>query len=112
VEGNLEWTTVFGQGGGGISADGLGNVYVSGSIVIKLIEIDCCPLVLDPGDSDPFLAKYNDCPDCEPPPIPPVVVDVALGGEIPPGSMVTHQFTTSFGDVPVTWRNLVASGQP
>jgi hypothetical protein len=108
VEGNLEWTTVSGLAVAGVSADGLGNVYASGSIVIKGMEVDCCPLVFDSGDSDPFLAKYIDCPDCEPPPIPPVVVNVALGGEIHPGSLVTHQFTTSFGDVPVTWSNLVA----
>jgi hypothetical protein len=102
AQGTLEWTRVLGEGGA-VSADGLGNVYLSGSILVSYGS--CCPL--DPGDSDPFLAKYNDCPDCVPPPIPPIVVDVELGGEIQPGSLVTHQFTTSFGDLPVTWSNLV-----
>jgi hypothetical protein len=106
--GILQWTTLLETHQpdfrSDVSADGLGNVYVSGDVLVR--PFGCCPI--DPGDIDLFLAKYNDCPDCEPPPIPPVVVDVSLGGLILPGSLVTHQFTTSFGDVPVTWSSLTA----
>jgi hypothetical protein len=55
-----------------------------------------------------LVAKYIDCRDCEPPPIPPIVVDVMLAGEIQLGSLVSHQFTTSFGDLPVVWSNLTS----
>jgi hypothetical protein len=105
-EGTLQWTTLLETDqpdfGSAVSADGLGNVYVSGDVVVRPFR--CCP-----SDIDLYLAKYNDCPDCEPPPIPPFVVDVDLGAAILPGSLVTHQFTTSFGDLPVTWDNVVPS---
>jgi hypothetical protein len=107
AEGGLEWTHLLetdqNDYNSGVSADGLGNAYVSGTILVK--QLDCCPF--DPGESDPFLAKFNDCPDCEPPPIPPIVVDVNFG-DILQGSLITHQFTTSFGDQPDTWSNLVS----
>jgi hypothetical protein len=108
--GTLQWTTpleIDQRGNGsGISADGLGNVYIGGSIFVSPAEPPG-PVPHGP-DFDPFVAKFNDCPDCEPPPIPPVVLDATLGGEIHPGSLVTHQFTTSFGDTPVTWSNPIS----
>jgi hypothetical protein len=42
-------------------------------------------------------------------PVAPVVVDVNLGNRLR-GSVVTHQFTTSAGDSPITWGNLVVNG--
>jgi hypothetical protein len=101
AEGNLTWTQ---QVIGPISADGLGNVYVGGFVEVRP------PNGPDPGDRDVLIAKYIDCEGCEPPHIPPIVVDAELSGEILPGSLVTHQFTTSFGDVPVTWSNLLPTG--
>jgi hypothetical protein len=53
---------VLGEGGG-VSADGLGNVYISGTAP-------------NAGEADVFVAKFNDCEGCEPPPLPPIVVDV------------------------------------
>ena len=106
--GVLEWTCLLETDqydlNSGVSADGAGNIYVSGSVIVR----PWGDAAVDPGEQDPFLAKFNDCPDCTPPPLPPIVVDAALGGLILPGSLVTHQFTTSFGDLPVTLRNLVA----
>jgi hypothetical protein len=104
AEGNLAWTQ---QAGGrftpppAVSTDGLGNLY--GSSSIEVIP----PNWPDPGDQDVLIAKYIACEGCEPPPLPPIVVDAELSGEIQPGSLVTHQFATSFGDLPVTWSNLV-----
>jgi hypothetical protein len=101
ADGALQWTRLPGSEQAdystGISADGLGNVYLSGNMYFS-------------GDAtdDVFVAKFNDCEGCEPPPLPPIAVDATLGGLILPGSLVTHQFTTSFGDVPVTWSNLVS----
>jgi hypothetical protein len=103
TDGNLDWTRVLGQSIFATSADGEGNVYVSG--YVEVTSGTCCPY--EPGESDIFLAKYTDCAGCEPPPVPPVVVDADISGEIHPGSLVTHQFTTSFGDLPVTWSNLL-----
>jgi hypothetical protein len=104
TEGALQWTKLGPNSPSSVSADGDGNIYVSGSIPVTTGNFPD-----DPGDSDPFLAKYNDCPDCPPTPIPPIVVDVVLAGEIHPGSSVSHQFATSFGDLPVTWSNVVPS---
>jgi hypothetical protein len=44
-----------------------------------------------------------------PPPILPAVVDANLGNRLL-GSVVNHTFTTSAGDLPITWDNLTASG--
>jgi hypothetical protein len=107
TDGNLDWTRVLGQSIYATSADGEGNVYVSG--YVDVTPGTCCPY--GPGESDIFLAKYSDCEGCEPPPVPPVVVDAELSGEIQPGSLITHQFTTSFGDLPVTWSNLLPTGE-
>jgi hypothetical protein len=102
--GALQWTRQLGttdlDRSHGASADGLGNVYISGVTNGSLGGPNA-------GSADPFVAKFNDCPDCEPPPVPPIVVDVNFG-DILQGSLVTHQFTTSFGDLPVTWSNLVS----
>jgi hypothetical protein len=107
ASGNLQWTTQLGTNSFdisyGVSADGLGNVYISGRTGGSLGGPNA-------GSADPFIAKY--CVGCEPQPpepVAPLVVDVVLPGEIFPGSLVTHQFTTSLGDLPITWSNLVAS---
>jgi hypothetical protein len=104
--GDLQWSrqigTHTGEAGGGVSADGLGNVYIAGSTGGSLGGPNA-------GSADPFIAKYNDCPECPPSPIPPIVVDVVLAGEIQPGSSVSHQFTTSFGNLPISWSNLAPS---
>jgi hypothetical protein len=103
VQGAPVWTRQLGSNdyehGGGVSADGLGNVYVAGRTRGDLQTPNA-------GDEDAFLAKFYDCGGCEPPLISPVVADAELSGEILPGSLVTHQFTTSFGDLPVSWINL------
>jgi hypothetical protein len=103
-EGNLQWTSQLGSSSHdhsrGVSADGLGHVYISGYTTGSLG-------VPSGGEADAFIAKFNDCEGCEPPAIPPFVVEVDLAGEILPGSLVTHQFTTSFGDLPITWGDLV-----
>ena len=44
-----------------------------------------------------------------PEPLPPVVVDANLGDR-EQGSVIGHTFTTSIGDPPITWGNLIASG--
>jgi hypothetical protein len=113
ADGEPQWTRLLETSqidfNSGVAADGLGNVYVSGSVRIRPIQLGAPGGPDDPGDSDPFLAKFNDCEDCVPPPIPPIVTDIDLGGEIFPGSLVSHQFTTSFGDLPVIWSNLVST---
>jgi hypothetical protein len=47
------------------------------------------------------------CIGCEPLPTPPYVINVDLDGEVLPGSLLSHQFTTTFDGLPVTWDNLV-----
>ena len=42
-------------------------------------------------------------------PRPPVVVDANLGDR-EQGSVIGHTFTTSIGDPPITWGNLIANG--
>jgi hypothetical protein len=42
-------------------------------------------------------------------PLPPVVVDSNLGNRLR-GSTIDHTFTTSHGDSPITWDNLLVSG--
>jgi hypothetical protein len=44
-----------------------------------------------------------------PPTTPPVVVDVNLGDRTN-GSIINHTFSTSTGDLPITWSNLLATG--
>jgi hypothetical protein len=135
ASGNLGWTRQLESAlFEGVSADGLGNVYISGAIspFASISKYDAegtlewARLGNDVGVSESISAdglgnvyggnymsvvKYNDCPDCEPPAIPPVVADVTLAGEIFPGSLVTHQFTTSLGDPPITSGNLAPTRQ-
>jgi hypothetical protein len=103
VHGAPVWTRQLGSNdyehGGGVSADGLGNVYVTGRTYGDLQAPNA-------GDEDAFVAKFFDCGGCEPPLISPVVADTELSGEILRGSLVTQQFTTLFGDLPVSWINL------
>jgi hypothetical protein len=107
AQGDLEWSNVLDPRDHrfeDLAADGLGNIY-------RRREIQVRPGALnprdDPGDSDVLVAKYIDCGGCEPSPFPPIVVDATLAGEIQPGSSVSHQFSISFGDLPVTWSNPV-----
>jgi hypothetical protein len=106
--GTIEWTKILDQGLEDVAADGLGNMYLRGGIFVSPGGGGPDPRV-DPPDYDVLVAKYNDCGGCEPPPVPPIVVDVTMSGEIRPGSLITHQFTTSFGDLPVTWSNLMST---
>ena len=101
ASGNLQWTRQFGTNSFdisyGVSADRLGNVYISGKTGGNLGGPNA-------GQDDPFIAKY--CVGCEPEPpepVAPFVVDVQLPGEIFPGSLVTHQLTALLGDPPITW---------
>jgi hypothetical protein len=105
AEGALKWTKVLDQRLEDVSTDGLGNIYLRGGIQVRPGALN--PFE-DPGDSDVLVAKYIDCGGCEPPPVPPIVVDLTISGEVWPGTLVSHQFTTSFGDLPVTWSNLVS----
>ena len=82
-------------------------MYLRGGILVSPGGGGPDPRV-DPPDYDVLVAKDNDCGGCEPPPVPPIVVDVTMGGEIRPGSLITDQFTTSFGDLPVTGSNLMS----
>jgi hypothetical protein len=85
-----------------------------GSTVINLY---LGPDNLDPGGTGNLAFWYEladgregvalACQGCETPPTPPYVVDVEVVGETLPGSLVTHQFTTSFDELPVTWHNVV-----
>jgi hypothetical protein len=45
----------------------------------------------------------------EPPPVPPLVIDANLGDRTQ-GNEVFHHFTTSAGDLPIAWSDLVLSG--
>jgi hypothetical protein len=45
----------------------------------------------------------------DPPPVPPVVVDLNLGNRVQ-GSLIDHTFTTSAGAPPISWSNLIVGG--
>jgi hypothetical protein len=110
AEGALEWTSILDprdQRFLHLAADGLGNIYRLGEILVSPGSGPPDPYE-DPADYDVLVAKYLDCGGCEPSPIPPIVVDVNMAGEIHPGSLITHQFTTSFGDTPITWSNPIS----
>jgi hypothetical protein len=108
AEGALEWSNVLDPRDHrfeDLATDGLGNIYRRSGIQVRPGALN--PFE-DPGDSEVLVAKYIDCGGCEPPPVPPIVVDLTMSGEVWPGTLVSHQFTTSFGDLPVTWSNLVS----
>ena len=58
-EGALQWTRQFGTGGSdegrGVSADGLGNVYITGFTEGSLVDGQ-----INAGSSDAFLSKYDE----------------------------------------------------